>query len=216
MQFLKSLLICLSLATTFSLNAQTSIGIKGGYTIAWEFYDLPLPDDAEIEVFGVNFGAMVYQRINPNLQIGLEPGFINRGAACEPGWTSNFTGDTSLAINYFELPIMISGHFPFCKGKLELFGKGGYGMGAVLTAFELYTPTGNDEPSDIDQIHFGDDSNFNRWDHGIYSGAGLGLKLGPGQLIVETDFYYGFRNVDRSFTSKNRSLNFNLGYIVQL
>ena len=47
-------LFLLFISVSYFANAQISIGIKGGVTSAWEFYNTELPENAEINVLGFN------------------------------------------------------------------------------------------------------------------------------------------------------------------
>lgn len=207
------LLLCLSPAL---VNAQVSVGIKGGYTTAWEYYNTDLPEGAEISVDGFNVSTMLYTPLGKHLQVGIEPGYAQRGAACIPGWQPIFAADTRLYLHYIEAPIMISGKIPFWKGRMEIYGKAGYGVARLVRAYQQNTLTDWENPEEKEKINLRGFSGINKWDHGAYTAAGIGLNAGPGKLIYETNFYLGLRDADRSNTSKNRSLNFNLGYMLSL
>jgi hypothetical protein len=93
------------------LTSQSYIGMKGGFTNAWPDYgDAILPENAQTSVNGFNFTLMYYHSISKHFQIGLEPGYTQRGAACFPGWQPLFLGDTKVNLNYAELPVMASYH----------------------------------------------------------------------------------------------------------
>ena len=76
---------------------------------------------------------MVYFKINERLQIGIESGYIEHGAACMPGWDllspkPIFRCDLELFVKYAELPATVQANLPVFKGKFEVFGKAGYGL----------------------------------------------------------------------------------------
>jgi len=209
------LLICLFLST--NLEAQISIGVKGGYSNAWEDYgDVELPDDAQIDVNGYYFSILSYLRINKHLDIGLEPGFVQRGAACVPGFNI-FEGDTEFQLNYIELPLMIRGNISFAKEKIEVFGKVGYGGAMVQKGTEKLTIFGSDEPPTETKIDFENEfSSLNKFDHGAYGGFGIGFNFGKNQLFLEGNYYHGLKDFDNNNTSKNRSLQLGLGFLKNL
>ena len=211
----KLTLLLLTIAPLFA-KAQVNVGLKGGLTRAWEFYNLDLPEDAKITVTQMHISGMVYYDLKSFVRIGVEPGFVQRGAACEPGWQPAFEGDTRLFLDCVELPVMISGHLPVDEGRLELFAKAGYGLTMVVRGRNEFVLIGTDTSDDITRIPLGRGSRLNRWDTGFYGGAGIGARIGPGNLIFETSAYAGLIDADRFNTSKNRSVNFSLGYILIL
>ncbi len=212
----KCLMLILFCWMGFQINAQISIGLKGGFVRAWEEYgDVGLPDDAPIQVNGFQVSALAYAKIHKNIEIGFEPGFIQRGAACEPGFVI-FNQDTKLLLNYAEVPLMVKGKFNLFNDKLEVFGKLGYGVSMILKASrEVIDLSGIDPPVKTD-LDIKNNENMERWDHGIYSGLGVAYNLGKNQIFFETSFYHGLKDVDKWNTSMNRSLQFNLGYMMNL
>ncbi len=222
MKNLKSVLFLVCLFTSGALSAQFSIGLQGGFTKAWEEYgDVGLPDDAEIDISGLNISILAYHRLGKNLQIGVEPGFARRGAACEPGWNVGpgpiFRGDTKLLLNYVEAPLMVSGNLNFFQNKFEVFGKVGYGTSFLASAYSEEITLGTDEPAERTRINLDESSSrLNRWDHGIYTGFGVAYNLGKNQIFLASDVYMGMKDADRNNTSKNRSVDFNIGYMIRL
>ena len=222
MKTLRNLLVIFSIIISAQASAQFSIGIKGGFTKAWEDYgDVDLPEDAEIDVSGFNISGLAYYRLNNYLQVGIEPGYIQRGAACVPGWNGGFDpifeGDTKLFLNYAELPLMVSGNVSFFQKKFEIFGKAGYGLTFLTTAYSEEIDLGSDEPAIRTKLTLDDDSsNLNRWDHGFYGGLGIAYNLGRNQFFVESDYFMGLKDAERSNTSKNRSIDFSIGYLIRL
>jgi len=221
MKNLKNLMVLLCCFFTIHASAQFSFGVKGGYTKAWEEYgDIGLPEDAETDISGYNISALAYYRIGNHFQVGIEPGLVKRGAACEPGWNTGpnpiFEGDTELRLHYVEAPIMISGNIDLFQSKLALFGKVGYGASYLTAGDRKQFLTGIDDPATITPIVFDGSSNMNRWDHGAYGGIGLGYNLGKHQIFIESDFFMSATDVNLSNTSKNRSLDFSIGYMIRL
>ena len=210
--FLTCFIFCLFNST--QLDAQITIGIKGGYSNAWEEYgDVGLPDDAQIDVKGYHVSVLSYLKINKHLDIGIEPGWVQRGAACIPGWGPIFEGDTEFKLNYLELPLMVRGNFSFAKDRIEIFGKVGYGASMVQKGTEIVTMFNSDNPPVKTEIDFKDEfSSLNKYDHGAYGGFGLGFNLGKNQLFVEANYYHGLKDFDNNNTSLNRSLQLGVGF----
>lgn len=216
LKFLFLFLFCCSLS---QLHAQWSIGVEGGYTNAWEEYgDVGLPEDAEIDVSGFNVSGLAYFQLSKHFKIGVEPGFIQRGAACVPGWQPIFEADTKLFLNYVEAPVMISGNIPLFKSKFEIFAKAGYGASYLTSAFreEMVVLPDGDVPVNRTKMELGEDSMLNRWDHGVYGSFGFGYNMGIHQIFVASDYYMGLTDAERFNQSENRNVNFNIGYMISL
>ena len=206
------LLFCMILN---QLSAQFSIGLKGGHARAWEDYgDTWLPEGARVHVNGINVSTLAYYRLGRHLQIGIEPGFVQRGAACIPGFLT-FNSDTKLLLNYLELPIMVAANVSFFNHRLELFGKVGVSTSYITTAHREVVDLLGEDPMLRTKLDLRD-GNMKRWDRGLHGNLGLGYQLGSNQLFFEVAHYYGLRDVDNFFTSKNRNLNLNLGYLIRL
>lgn len=216
MKPLKTILLLLLVSTALFSQAQVSVGVKGGYSMAWEYYNTDLPEDADININAFNIAGQVYLNMGKYFAVGMEPGFAQRGAACIPGWGPIFAADTKYYLNYVEAPLMFSGRVPLFKEKMEVYGKVGYGISYMLSAKEeiLLVPNGDWEPRT--PIDLKNTSLLTRWDHGAYSGVGVGAKLGPGMIFAETEFYLGMVDAEAFNTSKNRSLDFNVGYKLTL
>ena len=212
----KLLFLFLMIAFTFQAQGQLSIAIKGGYTEAWEEYgDIGLPDNAPIQVFRWNASAMVYYDLNKHLSVGVEPGYVQRGAACYPGFVV-WNGDTRFLLDYVELPIMFQAKLPLFKDRMELFGKVGAGASMMVRAQRETIFFDSRQPPDKIPMQIGNGTNLRRWDAGAYTGAGIGVNLGPGQVFFEADFYYGFISAEKFNQSQNRSYNLGIGYRINL
>lgn len=218
MKRVNSFFLLLLCCAVFQGQAQVSIGLRTGYTKAWQNYgDTPLPDNARVHVNGFHVTGMAYLNLSKHLRIGVEPGFVQRGAACEPGFII-FEADTKLHLNYLDIPLMFSGSLPFLADRFSLYGKLGYGPSMLLSAFELKEDLFGDGPlpsktkrpigNAVDSVR--------RWDHGLYSSIGLSYTFGQHQLILETKGHAGLRNVEMENTSLNRSLKLSLGYMILL
>ena len=219
MKILKLAVLALMCLFFTNLNAQFSIGVKGGYTIAWPDYGaIQLPENAETDVRGYHFSASTYYQMNKWFQIGLEPGFVKRGAACVPGWQPIFEGDTKLLLNYVELPLMVGSRVSVFNNKIDLYCRAGYGWSMITSAFEEQIIFGSDEPPVRTRIDISDPdtSPLNRFDHGLHGSAGVAFNLKKGQVFLESAYYHGLRDVDPLNTSRIRSANISLGYSFNL
>ena len=160
--------------------------------------------------------SLAYFELNKTFSVGIEPGYAQRGAACVPGIII-FHNDATVYLNYLELPLMISAKFPMFNNKFEVLGKAGYGISKVLNGYEEYRDTGFEAPEKY-PIDFTNPFGINvyKWDNGIYGGLGFGYNLGANQLFMESTYYIGMKDVDKYATSKNRSIHFGLGYMINL
>jgi hypothetical protein len=209
------LLLCSLIA--FQTQAQITIGVKGGYTNAWENYgdarDL-LPEDAEIDVDGFNVSLIAQYQIGNRFNIGIEPGLTRRGAACFPGWVLGFPApifqDNDWNLTYVELPVIASYSQPIIKNSLDIVGKLGGGIAYLAKGVEIWESDSTDPAvsSITDEV--------NRWDYGIHTGLDIRKHLGKHQIVLGSDIYVAFKDVDKTLTSKNRSIDVNLGYLYTL
>lgn len=216
MKLFKHLFFIIFYLSFFQLQAQISIGVKSGYTRAWQSYgDVSLPDDAEIHVEGFHVSLISNYQLNKYFRIGMEPGYIERGAACIPGWNgrSSFVGDTKLLLKYIEIPIMFSGVLPLFNEKIEVFAKTGFGLSFMVKGTQEETIFGSDIPPVRTDIDF---ENMNRLDNGIYGGLGITYNFGKNSLFLEYENYWSLRDADKNNTSKNRSYDVSIGYLFRL
>ncbi len=200
---------------SITAEAQLSFGIRAAYVKSWmEYGDAYVPAGAIIHVKRFQVSAILEHPLNQHFSIGVEPGFTQRGAACFPGWNT-FVGDTKLLLNYAELPVMMSAKIPVMNNRFELFGKGGFGVSRVITAYRHITNAGTGYPPENTKLDL-DNSNLRKWDYGFYGGLGLGYKIGENRLFLDVNYYHGLKDVDKLNTSKNRSLQYGFGYTMNL
>lgn len=208
--------LLLLFCTLTPARAQFYLGIKGGISKAWEHYgDIGLPDDARIHIRGGNLSALAYYRVGRYLQIGIEPGFVRRGAACIPGFEV-FDQDTKLLLNYVELPLMLTSRLPLLPGKVDLVGKAGYGMSYLTSAYLEVIDLNGIQPTTRNKMDLDAPDGLKRYDRGFYGSLGFAYLLGGSQLQLEGTYYRGQPNVDRFSVSENRGLSLALAYLVRL
>ena len=217
MKTLKSYLILCTCLLVTSLYGQISVGVEAGYTRAWEDYgDVELPPDAEIHIGGFNVSLLGYLKLTDHISVGIEPGYIKRGAACVPGWAPVFEGDTKLFLDHIELPLMASFNVPLLNNKLEAFARIGYGVSYLLSATEEVLTINEEDPFRTKLDLTSPRQDFNRLEHGAYGSLGLGYNMGQGQFFVKTDYYMAMNNAVGFTASENRNININVGYLIEL
>ena len=204
-----------TLLTILHGSSQLSFGLKGGYVKAWERYgDIGLPEDARIHVNGLQVSGVVDLPVSELVSFSLEPGYVRRGAACYPGWVSQFR-DTKFRFNYIELPVMLGIHHTFPGSHFGIIGKAGYGASYMISATQetIFTDIVD---SSSEKVEFNEEDWINRWDHGMYGGIGVSYSIAGNRLIAEAMHYHGRTDVDKNNVTGNRSLQFTVGYMVSL
>ena len=233
----KSLLLLLAiLACYLPANAQISFGIKGGINQAW--HSGSNADAPKMQGFSTSLA--IYKRLGRFLEIGIEPGFVQRGTTERygEGYTMPYAiccfGDCDLPFyeemdnpyrglkaSYIQAPVMIRANLPLANNKLALFGKTGCGLSYLSSGYYgtmVYDETIFVHRPETEELRFSEEDGIgtNRWDWGIYNGIGIGYRLGFGMLSVEAEYYHGFRAVNENDAFKNRGINYSFGYLVNL
>ncbi len=206
-----SLLFLLLFST--SLSSQTTLTITTQMGKAWQNYgdDFPI-NGYEQNITHYGFSAAVFRAINHRLAIGVAPGFMRRGAACEPSFAPGnrlvppiSQIDATLYLNYLQLPFFLRAEFPIW-GKLEVVAQGGAGFAYLLSGFREITYFNNFVPDERLDLDFdGVDQNLNRFDFGWTSSIGFGYPIGKGKLRISGEHYYSFLDMNQNNTSLNRN-----------
>jgi hypothetical protein len=122
--------------------------------------------------------------------IGAGIGFVGKGAKLD-----NFT----LPLEYLEIPVMVSYHYPVGPG--QLFGRFGpyfaYGIGGKVDGVSVYGEN---------------NGGFKHFDAGLGLRVGYQLDMG---LSLAAGYEYGLANIeyaDQDVTGHNRSFSINVGY----
>lgn len=213
--FLLLLILAVSVTT-----AQTTLTIKAQAGKSWQNYgdDFPINGyDQNITHYG--FSAELFRDINPHFALGIGPGYMRRGAACEPGFfNGDFIADPFLAVDatifldYVQIPFLVRGTLPLF-GKLEVFGQGGAGFSYLVGGFRDITTFFVPPSTERRKLDFeGADQNLNRFDFGWSSTLGFAYPIGKGKLRVSGDHYNSFLDMNQRNTSLNRNWAVGLSY----
>lgn len=212
-------LLIMLLATIFcKAEAQNSIGLRAGYGSAWQFYgnDVDLPENADINIHSYHVNLMYNTYLLPKyISLSVAPGYVQRGAACIPGWQPIFEGDTELLLRYIELPTTVNFHLPFNNNRFNVAARVGLGASVMVNAIQKDIFLDSSEPPIRSKIPIDDSSNLNRFDYGVYSGLGFNYHLGKNILQLNTNFYASFVDAETVNTSRNRNITVSLGYAYQ-
>ena len=212
---LKTFFFSLFLCSTIAAEAQLSIGAKVTRNQAWQYYANDFPElNNNLKVKGFGVAATFQFHLNDHLRIGAEPGYIQRGAACEPGFVGDnifLVEDATQYARYIQLPLHIEGGIPIMKNAARVFGKCGFGAGYFVSGYRNIS-FWDGSPREDQAIIFDNEPNLRRLDYGLNGGAGLALNFLIGEIVLEGNYYHGLRDVDQRFSSKYRDWSLSLGY----
>jgi len=130
-----------------------------------------------------------------------------------------FVGDTEVRLSYLDFPITLIKSDHLFDSPLIIDYSVGYGISTLLSA-ELLEPSidawGNLVYSST-TINEENGFDYNNLDHGLHLGLGINYPLSDIiSIVLRTSFYNGFVDFDRLNTSKNRSIDLNLGWSMSL
>lgn len=212
-------LFCIS-----AVQSQTTLTVKIQAGKSWQNYgdDFPINGyDQNITHYGAS--VEVFRQLTDRVALGVAPGFMRRGAACEPGFFPNGdlvapfpSFDATVFLDYVQLPFLVRAELPLV-GRLSVFGQGGAGFSYLIGGYREITFFGLPPSTEERQLDFeGADQNLNRFDFGWSSTLGFAFRVGKGKLRVSGDHYYSFLDMNQNNTSLNRNWAVGLGYQISL
>lgn len=209
-------LLIVLLVFSLQLNAQTSIGIKTHYGTAWQEYGtLPINGfDQRIDGYGI--AAEISFQLNPLFQLKASPGYVRRGAACEPGFiilNPIEIRDALIFSNNIDLPLQLQFSWPM-GNRFSIFTHAGGGISYMLNGYR--TVSFWIEPDENINLDFQNEPTLNRFDFGLHGGLGVSYELGPGSIQLSGEYYHGLLDVTDTNTSQGRSLAIGLNYMVSI
>lgn len=214
---MKKLLILPILLAANVLFGQISLGLKGGITHSWLQYTEGTYDEtADLTTWGANTAVTFNYRLSRLFSLQAEPGWTQRGSKCFPGYVLPIGVDATFTGNYVELPLMAQINLPVC-GRLHVFAAAGPSVSWLASAKLTRSGYGfGDADKEVQRIDFKTDTQYERLDYGATGLAGLGLRVGPGVLQLDTRYYLGMKDVNKFFHSRSRNLDFRVGYVFTL
>jgi len=220
MKIVKLVLVLAAFHCFASANAQISLGVSATFGETWQDYgdDFNRPG-TDFKLSSFRYSLSAYYTIGSFLEIGLEPAYVRRGAACEPGfvWQNPFViEDATFEGNYIEVPLMLQGKFNIFSEKLFVMPKVGGGPAYLVNAYRSVKFINPERSNERWKVDFEEESNIERLDFGIHAGLAIGYQVGPGILQAEARYYNGLKDTSSLLTSLNRSLHFGLGYSISL
>ncbi|EAZ82330.1 porin family protein [Algoriphagus machipongonensis] len=213
-RFILLLLIGIS---SFSVKAQTSIGIKGGYTTS-SFNYIPALNIRSISVDGLaspTFALVVehFSAKNAGVEVNfqyLSTGFRQSFTDSEDAISYNET-----ELNYLKIPIMAS-FYAGRSGRFQI--KFGPHLGYLLSANDVTRETSGFNPPEI-PTYGGSDDKPKKLMYGLTAGAGISKLFGKSTLAGEVRFGYDFTNPEsqeRIFDMNFTTLEFTLAYLFRI
>lgn len=207
----------------FQLSAQLTAGLKVQSGKSWQDYTfaegVPPIDGYNQRITHQGISAeLFYQLQNPRFQLGIAPGFVQRGAACEPGFLGDnpfLAQEATLYANYIQAPLLVRFR-PLLKKRFSLFTQVGGGLGYLVGGYRDVVFWNPDEPSEKQPLVFDNEPSLNRIELGLQGGFGLSYQLGPGELQLSGDYYHGLTDMNKNFGSLHRAWSVGLGYAFRL
>ncbi|QHT66010.1 PorT family protein [Rhodocytophaga rosea] len=202
------LLTALVFTLGFAANAQSYIIPKGGVVFS-NYKNTGSGIEGRTGFVG-GLGLSIPVTSDNFFTIQPELLYIQKGAKFATNLATTRVGDTY--INYFELPVLAKINFGGESFKL-------YVNGGPSVSYALFGKTNNTD------IEFGDgaDVSFNnRIDLGLQFGGGIGIKAGPGDILLDARYGLGLSNLlDDPIAGtdnelQNRVFAFTVGYAIPL
>ncbi|MCB0735886.1 MAG: PorT family protein [Bacteroidetes bacterium] len=102
--------------------------------------------------------------------------------------------DITESLTYGQMPLVLQ-FSPYTKGRVKpMLSIGGYGA-YLLSATNSFNATSNISDDAYGLLNISSYERRNKWDYGLAAGAGLLVKLGEGQLVIEVDYFKSYTNI---------------------
>jgi hypothetical protein len=211
---MRAVIVASFVLLSIQLAGQTAVGVLGGLNRSHEQYDVELPDDARTHVYGYHASAYLETALLNRLRLAVEAGYIQRGAACEPGFII-FNQDTELRLNYGRLaPSLLLDVLRLGEFSAQIYagGEGSYLFSGNRTITNMVDGSKFERSLDLQD----ENSNMNRFDYGYNFGLMLRYGAGPGHVVARAGGYRGLAQIDRENFSLSRDWLASVGYLIQL
>ncbi|WP_339866625.1 outer membrane beta-barrel protein [uncultured Algoriphagus sp.] len=210
------LLTGIFILSSLAALAQTSVGIRGGYTTSTYSYR-PTPSTRGISVDGIGAPtfALVFEHFNAkNAGIEVNVQFLQLGfSQIEEESDPIRTNETQF--NYLKVPIL-SSFFIGRSGRFQI--KAGPHLGYMLQAKDIKREFADASPPEI-PTYGGLDDKPRKIMYGLTAGAGISKLFGKSTLTGEVRFAYDFTNPEgqeRIFDMNSTNLEFTLAYLFRI
>lgn len=195
-QILSILLILVS----FSAQAQIGFGVTAGASTSNFSGDV---GDVDMKL-GFLGGVFLDVPLGPTLALHPELLYMQKGAK-----TQYYDGDMTQKLNYIEIPLLVKFKFSVPLSPVTPFIFAGPSVGFFLNG------TNSFEEGILDGIE-NDIENVKTFDLGLSVGAGVGFKMGTGELNANLRYNLGLMNIDDTdgtdISMKNNYIALLIGY----
>ncbi|PZX59740.1 outer membrane protein with beta-barrel domain [Algoriphagus ratkowskyi] len=201
---------------TLTSYAQTSVGIRGGYTTSTYSYR-PVPSSRATSVDGIGSPsfALVFEHFNSkNAGIEVNMQFLRIGYS-QIEVDSDPIRTNSTQFDYLKIPIL-SSFFIGRSGRFQI--KAGPHLGYMLQVKDITREYSDATPLEIPTFG-GASDNPKKIMYGLTAGAGISKLFGKSTLAGEVRFAYDFTNPesqDRIFDMNSTNLEFTLAYLFRI
>ncbi len=209
----KFLVLFFFLAFPFSVFAQLSVGVRGGYaTSSYSYQATASSRSTSVDGIGAPTFAFVVEYFNSkNAGVELNLQQITLGFR-------QFNEDGELnqtELTYLKAPFLAS-FFAGRSGRFQI--KAGPHLGYLLKAEDVTREYSGATPPEL-PTYGGASDDPNRFMYGITVGAGISKLFGKSTISGEARFAYDFTNPesqDRVFDMRSTNLEFTLAYLFRI
>lgn len=197
-------------------NAEISIGFKGGVNLATINGD-DWNDDDKVLKPGINLGVPIEIKVAKMFSIQPEVVFSSKGIKYVEEYDYEFTAKEIFVLQfyYLEAPVLFKFVIPAGRFFPNLYVAPTLSFRVAVDGYEIEEYGDEKDKYDFDS----EDKEwmreeFNPIDFGITFGGGLGIEVGPGNIVFDARYTMGFFNVeiDDPDPSRNGNISFLLGY----
>ncbi|PZX52669.1 outer membrane beta-barrel protein [Algoriphagus chordae] len=211
------LLTGIFILVSFASLAQTSVGIRGGYTTSsYSYRATPSSRAASVEGIGAPTFALVFEHFNSkNAGIEVNLQFLRIGFIQVEDEEANPVLSNETQFDYLKIPIL-SSFFIGRSGRFQI--KAGPHLGYMLQAKDIKREYSDSVTPEI-PTYGGTDDHPRKLMYGLTGAAGISKLFGKSTLTAEVRFAYDFTNPeseDRIFDMNSTNLEFTLAYLFRI
>ena len=194
------------------------MGLKAGIGFSsWSNVEVEAPAK-KVQKLGFQGGLVAKAGFNPYLALQMELLFAQKGMKVSVT-ESGITAKVWTNVNYLEIPLLLKASIPL--DPFFIYANVGPSFGIGLSA-KLAT----DPDLGLNQTIKFEEGGLQRFDFGVLFGAGVGVKLGNGELFLDLRYTLGISDINnasaeakaKSDYEKNSNRNFGIavGYLFKL
>jgi hypothetical protein len=222
-----SLVIPLKIKIPFQFMSEFSVGIKSNINNAFHYYKATLyRDEVNYSVWQYSAAPVFEWQFLKHLSIGIEPTWIQgvsrsrisdvniRYPGSEIDWINGAEPiHIQINTNYIALPLLFKARFPIYKNKLLFSSEIGYSFAWFVSGKRIETPA-NTALFHVTETKLDNNNSWdiNHYDEGLNVGLGLSIPMKRSFIDLNTRYYQGLRNINKTYDSKNQILSYQVGY----